>query len=113
MKPFSPRTFKFKAWNQEAKLLMKVSSIECVKGELCKKDHVLLQFTGLYDKNEEEIYEMDILISSNQKFIVRWHEENNGWYILPFPRQDSFKILQQEFAGGLKRLCNYFESDQE
>lgn len=112
MEPFKPRTFKFKAWNKEARLLMKVSSIECQRGELMKKDHILLQFTGLYDKHEEEIYEMDILLISDARFVVRWHEQHNGWFILPYPDQKSSKPLLKEAAATMKRLCNYFESEE-
>ena len=111
METFKPRRFKFKAWNQETKLLIKLSNIDCVRGELSKKDHVLLQFTGMHDKHEEEIYEMDILITSNEKFVVQWHEDNNGWCLLPLPRQDSFIPLSKEMARKMKRLCNFFESE--
>lgn len=111
MKEFKPRSFKFKAWNKDARLLMKLSSIECVKGELFKKDHVLLQFTGLHDKLGEEIYEMDIILKQDEKFLVRWHEEQNGWYIMKYPGQNSAQPLQQEMAREMKRLCSYFESE--
>ncbi len=111
MKEFKPRTFKFKAWNKEARLLLKLSSIDCVKGELYKRDHILLQFTGLHDKHDEEIYEMDILLRQDKKFLVRWSEENNGWYILTYPGRDSPEPLKQDIAVTMKRLCNYFESE--
>lgn len=111
MEEFQPRKFKFKAWNTKDRLLMKLSSIDCRKGELFKKEHILLQFTGLVDKLEQEIYEMDILLVSDQKFLVRWHNANNGWYILPFPSQHSHEPLVKEKAGEMKRLCNYFEAN--
>lgn len=112
MKEFQPRVFKFKAWNRDARLLVKLNSIDCRKGELVKQDHVLLQFTGMHDKHDEEIYEMDILMRHEDKFVVRWNEQTNGWYIFPLPHQDSFVPLQKEMATGMKRLCNYFESEQ-
>jgi hypothetical protein len=76
---FKPRKLMFKAWNKEAKLLMRLNSIDCNKGELNKKDHILLQFTGLYDKQKEEIYDMDVLMIGSDKFIVNWDHERNGW----------------------------------
>ncbi|MBX2969828.1 MAG: hypothetical protein KF803_10700 [Cyclobacteriaceae bacterium] len=112
MKEFQPRTFKFKAWNREARLLMKLGSIDCVKGELFKRDHILLQYTGLVDKHEEEIYEMDILLKKDQKFLVRWHDSFNGWYIVNYPGKDSFVPLHKEDAQVMKRLCNFFESEE-
>ncbi len=111
MKEFQPRVFKFKAWNNEARLLVKLSTIDFRKGELFKKDHVLLQFTGLFDLHEEEIYEMDILLKQDEKYLVRWHEKHNGWYILPLPGQTSFEPLHKEMASRMRRLCNYFESE--
>jgi hypothetical protein len=109
---FVPRKFKFKAWNKEARLLLKLSSIECLKGELFKKDHVLLQFTGHRDKQEEEIYEMDIVLVSSEKFVVTWDAESNGWYLVNLKSQEKFQRFEKELAEKVVRLCSYFESDQ-
>lgn len=109
---FKPRKFKFKAWNTDAKLLMKLSSIDCKKGELFKKDHILLQFTGLQDKQEEEIYEMDIVLMRSEKFIVMWDEESNGWFLRDIIKQVRVQRFEKEIAEKTIRLCSYFESDQ-
>ncbi len=108
---FKPRKFKFKAWSKEAKLLLKVSSIECVKGELNKKDHLLLQFTGLTDKNGEELYEMDIALIQSEKFVIVWDTETNGWFLVNMKSEKRTDILSKELAAKTIRLCSYFESD--
>jgi hypothetical protein len=109
---FVPRKFKFKAWNKEARLLMKLSSIDCLKGELFKRDHILLQFTGHYDKQEEEIYEMDIVLMSSEKFVVTWDDESNGWFLNDLKTEIKIQRFVKEIAEKSVRLCSYFESDQ-
>jgi len=109
---FVPRKFKFKAWNKEARLLMKLSSIDCLKGELFKRDHILLQFTGHYDKQTEEIYEMDIVLISSEKFVVTWDDESNGWFLSDLKTEIKIERFVKEIAEKSVRLCSYFESDQ-
>lgn len=108
---FTPRKFKFKAWNKQDRLLMKLSSIDCLKGELFKRDHILLQFTGHYDKQEEEIYEMDIVLIHSEKFVVTWDEVSNGWFLTDLKKNEKTQRFIKEDAVKTVRLCNYFESD--
>ena len=67
---FKKRKIKFKAWDVESRLLMRLNSIDCNKGELFKKDHILLQFTGLLDREGEEVYELDVLRQCTEKWLV-------------------------------------------
>lgn len=110
MEFYVPRKLKFKAWNTETKLLMRLHSIDCVKGELVKKGNVLLQFTGLHDKQNEEIYDMDLLLKDSEKFIVRWNSEQNAWEVCSFPEGKEPTPLARTFASQVVRLCSYFES---
>lgn len=106
---FKKRKIKFKAWDQESRLLMRLNSIDCNKGELVKKDHVLLQFTGLYDKEGEEIYEMDVLMVSLEKYVVFWNENLNGWYYSPVNDLKTRTVFLINDSERMKRFCSYFE----
>lgn len=109
---FIPRKLLFKAWNQETQLLMRLNSIDCIKGELFRKNHILLQFTGLYDKQEEEIYEMDMVLIEGQKFIVFWDTLQNGWGLAAFPDTGVRKPFLKQISETAMRICNYFESQK-
>lgn len=102
----------FKAWNKETKLLMRLNSIECKRGELVKKDHILLQFTGLYDKQQEELYEMDVVLIGSEKFLVMWDSERNGWTLVTLSNRSNPRPFINEVAVASTRLWNYFESEQ-
>ena len=110
MELFIPRKLKFKAWNTETKLLMRLNSIDCVRGELIKKGNVLLQFTGLYDKQGEEIYDMDILLKDSNKYIVRWQADQNRWSTAPLSDEKNEAPISKNFTAETIRLCSYFES---
>ena len=108
---FTPRKLLFKAWNKETRLLMRLNSIDCIRGELFRKDHVLLQFTGLHDMQHEEIYEMDMVLIGKNKFIVCWDTTLNGWGISAVPDTGARKSFVEEVSRKAVRLCNYFESE--
>ena len=110
---FIPRKLLFKAWNQETRLLMRLNSIECIKGELFRKDHILLQFTGLCDKQNEEIYEMDMVLIGGQKFIVFWDAAQNGWGLSAFPASGTTTPFIKGLSKTALRICNYFESEEK
>lgn len=109
---YKPRKMMFKAWNKESKLLMRLNSIECKRGELIKKDHILLQFTGLCDKQEEEIYEMDVLLIGSDKYLVTWDTVRNGWQLVELGNLSQGQPFISSASAKATRLWNYFESEK-
>src|SRR5688572_2641452 len=111
MEFYTSRKIVFKAWNKETRLLMRLNSIDCKKGELFKKDHVLLQFTGLHDMQNEEIFEMDIMLIKGEKFLVQWDVGRNGWSLAKLNDTKSTEPFLKETSGKGARLWSYFESE--
>jgi hypothetical protein len=110
MEFYQPRKIMFKAWNRETRLLMRLDSIQCVRGELLKKDHVLLQYTGQVDKQLEELYEMDLVLIGSRKHIIQWSLEKSAWCYLPSEGKGESQVLTPESSRSMIRLCSFFES---
>ena len=113
MESFQPRKLIFKAWDKSEKLLLRLNSIDCRKGELFKKDSILLQFTGLYDKQEDEIFEMDLLLINSEKYIVVWDYERNGWNLALLSNPKKSEPFLKSLSSKTIRLCSYYESEKK
>ena len=78
-----------------------------------KKDHIILQFTGLFDKQEDEIYEMDVMLIGGDKFVVKWSVERNGWILTRLNGNASEEPFSKTIAERAIRLWSYFEAEKK
>jgi hypothetical protein len=107
------RIFKFRAWDEESQLLIRLSKLPCSRGELSMKGHIFLQFTSLYDKNGDEIYEMDVLLFQSDKRLVFWDENLNGWSLAFAMDKAHAERLTSESVKHAIRLGSYYELQEK
>jgi hypothetical protein len=109
---YTPRPITFRAWDVENKLLVRLDSISCIKGELFKKDHILLQYTGMLDKHGEQLFEMDVVLIGSTKHLVQWSPDRGCWSYCQLTAGALRDILSKQTASTMLRLCSYFESSE-
>lgn len=103
------RQLKFIAWDTKNKILKRLGKVELIKGELVLENHIILQFTGHYDKLGHEIYDRDVLLSNGEKrSLVIWHEDSNSWKI---EESGETKLLLRLFSKASTRLYNQHEKE--
>ena len=75
-----PREIKFRAWDKNQKRMgfLDLSSSDFGDPSWLNAG-VLMQYTGLKDKNGVEIYELDIIKCVGERYTVDWHFNRWVW----------------------------------
>ena len=109
------REIKFRAWHNNAKRYMEDLCLYLDSGELgdvsecfhnleSREDYILEQYTGLKDKNGKEIYEGDILQTSESDGV--WSDQKNGVVVSdirhPFGNAHLFEVIGNVHEGIFK-----------
>lgn len=118
------REIKFRAWHKDIKKMYKIGQITLEKGtwnyepedrdfigmsKPYQPSFILMQYTGLKDKNGKEIYEGDIVyvVSEDENAFILWDEET-ARYIIQF---DGWCAdFDNYYAKELEVICNIYEN---
>ena len=100
------RKFRFRAYYKPEKKMIEPLDPECYSNFFTDDDYIVMQYTGLKDKNNIRIYEGDIVKNSDNwgltKGIIEWDDEYFG-----------YPLLSEEVATGNKLIVigNIYEGE--
>ena len=113
---------KFRAWSKNHKILSEVINIDfwtenTITENFIDRDFddiILMQSTGLCDKEDTEVFEGDILhhqIQTDYPFIVKYDKDNGRWYGDGLSR--TYRIdITKEFLQYYKVIGNIYENPE-
>ena len=116
------RDIKFRAWEKKLKEIIPVKNID-FEAKMINKDSIwrkfdeiqLMQYTGLKDKNDKEIYEGDIVEitwaydKSIHKFKV-YYDSENAYYSLKEIGRDDLDVLCGYSKEQIEIIGNIYEN---
>lgn len=93
------REIKFRAWRQEEKTMSNIFDVIDDTREIDYDLDIVMQYTGLHDKNGKEIYEGDIVDTPYDKSYIRW--ERGGFVFANDGNDGLFCMDESEVIGNI------------
>ena len=121
------REIKFRAWHKEKKIMGEVLGIDILHKEIffsnedvdCYehtdfKDIELMQYTGLKDKNEKEIYEGDIVkLRANHGIGVIKYSDEWGAFVVEYIKPRPLVVLGMNYyKEDIEVIGNIYENSE-
>ena len=121
------REIKFRAWHKEKKIMREVLGIDILHKEIffsnedvdCYehtdfKDIELMEYTGLKDKNEKEIYEGDIVkLRANHGIGVIKYSDEWGAFVVEYIKPRPLVVLGMNYyKEDIEILGNIYENSE-
>lgn len=114
------REIKFRAWDKANTIMLFFSfnentsdyPVEFPENNLSENEgYVIMQYTGLKDKNEKEGYHKDIVKDPecNMLLVIDWLDEGR-WILQPVGRTSSFYALPLESLRRFEVIGNIYEN---
>jgi uncharacterized phage protein (TIGR01671 family) len=112
------REFKFRMWEENEKCMVSWSELQYQwESEGYSENHflqdhfVMMQYTGLKDKNGKEIYEGDVVKEGNSEGQVDYIDD--GFYISWVVNKDFWSSTLKHHAQSLEVIGNIYEIIKE
>lgn len=103
------RKIKFRAWDKNEKEML---DVECLKNQawnvmgnmmsINNSEWEFMQWTGLKDKNNKDLYENDIVKYKDTNWVIKWNEsEAMFWLRASRCRAEYIDPMDQEIVGNI------------
>ena len=122
------RDYKFRAWDTESEMWLQITAFDTkesresdgytLEGVFHDGDYagyegiVLMQWTGLYDRNGKEIYEGDIAKSGKRLFVAKWNDDIASFVWEPLDGESSYPCFNVGTVKNMEIVGNVFENPE-